>query len=164
MTRPGSLPSASLSREEIAQREVGHTTAGRSVVRALVAFFLTVIVAVPIGEAIGQHRAGDGRIAGAWRRLLDVPRAVVPVASARGRAALPPSLWQLTVAANRLALAELAAFEDALEDGSVFGRSLRPPAQYVLSGWLGAGNERVYVGNQGWLFYRPDVEYLTGPP
>jgi alginate O-acetyltransferase complex protein AlgJ len=32
----------------------------------------------------------------------------------------------------------------------------------VLSSWLGAGNERVYVGEGGWLFYRPDVEYVTG--
>ena len=31
-----------------------------------------------------------------------------------------------------------------------------------MTGWLGAGNERVYVGRDGWLFYRPDVEYLTG--
>ena len=32
-----------------------------------------------------------------------------------------------------------------------------------MTGWLGAGNERVYPGRDGWLFYRPDVEYLTGP-
>ncbi len=59
-------------------------------------------------------------------------------------------------------MAGLSAFENALEDESVLGRTLRPPAQRVLSGWLGAGNERVYLGRDGWLFYRPDVEYLTG--
>ena len=31
-----------------------------------------------------------------------------------------------------------------------------------MTGWLGAGNERVYPGRDGWLFYRPDVEYVTG--
>ena len=56
----------------------------------------------------------------------------------------------------------MSAFEAALEDQSVIGRALRPPTQRVLSGWLGAGNERVYIGREGWLFYRPDVEYLTG--
>ncbi len=66
------------------------------------------------------------------------------------------------VQANRELLARMSAFEAALEDQSVIGRALRPPTQRVLSGWLGAGNERVYVGREGWLFYRPDVEYLTG--
>ena len=56
----------------------------------------------------------------------------------------------------------LVAFENALEDESVLGRTLRPPAQWMLSGYLGAGNERAYVGRDGWLFYRPDLEYLTG--
>ena len=32
-----------------------------------------------------------------------------------------------------------------------------------MTGWLGVGNERVYRGRDGWLFYRPDVEYVTGP-
>jgi alginate O-acetyltransferase complex protein AlgJ len=43
----------------------------------------------------------------------------------------------------------------------VLGRTLRPPAQLVLSSRTGAGNERVYIGREGWLFYRHDVEYLT---
>ena len=42
-------------------------------------------------------------------------------------------------------------------------RLLRPHAQLVLTRWLGAGNERVYPGREGWLFYRQDVEYVTGP-
>ena len=51
-----------------------------------------------------------------------------------------------------------AAFETALEDSQPWVVRLRPPAQRVLSAWLGAGNERVYIGRDGWLFYRPDVE------
>ena len=60
-------------------------------------------------------------------------------------------------------LAGLSGFERALENESLIARSLRPPAQLVMTGWLGAGNERVYPGRDGWLFYRPDVEYVTGP-
>ena len=37
-----------------------------------------------------------------------------------------------------------------------------PPAQLVLSRVLGAGNKQVYLGREGWLFYRPDMEFLTG--
>ncbi len=32
----------------------------------------------------------------------------------------------------------------------------------MLAAWLGAGNEKVYCGQAGWLFYRPDLDYLTG--
>jgi alginate O-acetyltransferase complex protein AlgJ len=31
----------------------------------------------------------------------------------------------------------------------------------VLTGWLGAGNEKAYCGRDGWLFYRPGVDYVT---
>jgi alginate O-acetyltransferase complex protein AlgJ len=31
-----------------------------------------------------------------------------------------------------------------------------------MTGVLRAGNERVYLGRDGWLFYRQDVDYLTG--
>ncbi len=63
---------------------------------------------------------------------------------------------------NRIAIAGLSGFERSLEAESLLGRSLRPPAQVVMTGWLGVGNERVYRGRDGWLFYRPDVEYITG--
>ena len=56
---------------------------------------------------------------------------------------------------------DISGFENALEDQAIVGQTLRPPAQSVLSHWLGAGNERVYIGRDGWVFYRPDVEYLT---
>ncbi len=36
--------------------------------------------------------------------------------------------------------------------------------QSVLTGTLHAGNEQVYPGRDGWLFYRPDVDYVIGPP
>jgi alginate O-acetyltransferase complex protein AlgJ len=71
-------------------------------------------------------------------------------------------VWRRVVAANRNVLARLNSFERALEDQSILGRSLRPRAQAVMTGWLGAGNERVYRGRDGWLFYRPDVEYVMG--
>jgi alginate O-acetyltransferase complex protein AlgJ len=101
-----------------------------------------------------------------WSRLAALPAQMsgaVESEVARGNT----SLWKRVTAANRSAMAGMLDFENALEDESVLGRTLRPPAQLVLTRWLGAGNERVYVGRQGadgarWLFYRPDLEYLTG--
>jgi alginate O-acetyltransferase complex protein AlgJ len=37
-----------------------------------------------------------------------------------------------------------------------------PRAQTALTA-LGAGNEQAYLGQDNWLMYRPDIDYLTGP-
>ncbi|MGZ4984482.1 MAG: alginate O-acetyltransferase AlgX-related protein [Chthoniobacterales bacterium] len=59
---------------------------------------------------------------------------------------------------------EIKSAEKQLETDSVVSQWLLPPTQSVLTGKLGAGNEQVYLGRDGWLFYRPDVDYVTGPP
>ncbi len=159
------LPSGGPTREEIAKIEIGQTAVSRPVARALTAFFLICIVLVPLVEIVVPRLTGDGSPS-VWSRLVAVPAnmsAAMQAEASRGNT----GWWKRTLAANRAALSGLTAFENALEDESVLGRTLRPPAQAVLSGWLGAGNERVYVGRQDdkgvrWLFYRPDLEYLTG--
>lgn len=153
------LPSASpLHREEIAKIEVGQTAVSPAVARGLAAFFVVAIAIVPVFEAFGARWTAAP--ATAWARLVALPGRVVDGARA-DEAIGTPGRWNRTLAANRIALADMAAFEDALEDESLLGRSLRPGAQRILSGVLGAGNERVYIGRDGWLFYRADTEYVT---
>ena len=60
--------------------------------------------------------------------------------------------------------AEIKSFEKQLESDSIVSQWLLPPTQSFLTSKLGAGNEQVYLGRDGWMFYRPDVDYLTGPP
>ncbi len=150
------------SREEVARIEVGHTDVTPAVSRALVVCFLLLVAVLPAVEWLGS-RAADAP--SPWTLLFpdEVPQEGTDAASsgARGTGSVP-SFWARAVAQNRAVLAGVDAFETALEDQSPVGRILRPPTQAVLSGWLGAGNERVYVGRDGWLFYRPDVEYATG--
>ena len=38
-----------------------------------------------------------------------------------------------------------------------------PHAQAFTAEFLGLGNEQVLLGRKRWLFYEPDVAYLTGP-
>jgi alginate O-acetyltransferase complex protein AlgJ len=145
------------SREEIARIEVGHTTISTGLARAVVAAFLVTLVSASLIEALSNVRF-TGESPTPWSLLRALPREVATQLST-----LPASgVWGSVVAANRVALAHLTSFENELEDGSTIGRRLRPPAQLAMSRWLGAGNERVYPGRDGWLFYRPDVEYLTG--
>lgn len=58
---------------------------------------------------------------------------------------------------------DLKAFESMIESRSALRRYVLPYAQRLLTK-IGVGNEQVIPGGDGWLFYRPDIEYVTGPP
>jgi alginate O-acetyltransferase complex protein AlgJ len=153
------LPTGGAPREEVAQIEVGQTTVNPATVRVLLVFFLTTIFAVPIVEWFGTRAARQRGDTTAWAHLTNVPS---QIRSQLAGTAAGDGLWRRTIAANRAVLAGLSGFERALENDSLLGQSLRPPAQLLMTGWLGAGNERVYPGERGWIFYRPDVEHVTG--
>jgi alginate O-acetyltransferase complex protein AlgJ len=71
---------------------------------------------------------------------------------------------QRPVAANRALLAAMHGFETRLEEESWLVEELLPPVQLLLTAGLGVGNEQVYLGRPGWLFYRPAVDALVAPP
>ena len=160
MSRPEQpLPSGGHGREVVALIEIEHTSVSPLVARLLMVLFLTAIAVVPVVEvAIARVRA-DESIAVAWLHLSGIPGGI---RSSLAQAA-DSSWWQRSVEANRIALTGLSGFERSAANESFLGRMLRPPAQSVMSQWLGVGNERVYLGRDGWLFYRQDVEYVTRP-
>jgi alginate O-acetyltransferase complex protein AlgJ len=55
----------------------------------------------------------------------------------------------------------LKAIEEDWERDSVVGEAVLPRVQRWLLG-MGQGNEKAYAGRDGWLFYRADMEYVTG--
>jgi alginate O-acetyltransferase complex protein AlgJ len=57
---------------------------------------------------------------------------------------------------------DLKQFEDALHDESLVKQWVQPRVQEGVS-TLGFGNPQVIVGRDGWLFYRPGIDYVTGP-
>src|SRR3954465_1427172 len=119
----------------------------------LIILFLVTILSVPTIQFAyemrtprPENRAGTFNIYKAypaWKKI----RAV------RG----PRDAWRLLPRA-----AELKAAEKELETDSIVSEWLLPRVQLALVK-LGAGNEQVYLGRDGWLFYRPDVDYVTGP-
>ena len=150
-------PAGGYSRDVTELLEIEHTAVSPFIVRLLMACFFTAITLVPVGEVVVARVWPDESIAAAWAHLSGIPREVAAyLAGAAGS-----NLWDRVVATNRIAMTGLSGFERALENESFIGRTLRPPAQFVMTGWLGAGNERVYPGHDGWLFYRQDVEHLT---
>jgi alginate O-acetyltransferase complex protein AlgJ len=150
------------SREQIAQREVGHTDIPPWLSRVLVAVFLVTIAVVPALQTvhdIRQGRAGD--------RASAVPQAVdalrLPLVGLRAMSTAEGGPMARLFAANRETLRSINSFEDALEKRSLVGEWLRPRLQEPLTRILGVGNEQVYRGRSRWLFYRPAVDHLTGP-
>jgi alginate O-acetyltransferase complex protein AlgJ len=142
-----------LTREAIALVEVGLTEIRPLTARVFVIGFLLLIAAVPVFELSGPTAA-----ASAWQYLRDL----VPAARAEAAAATGEGAWRQLVAGNRAVLAGLHTFEEALEDESRVGRVLRPTTQLWMGRATGAGNDRVYLGRNGWLFYQADVEHVTG--
>ncbi|MBN1426565.1 hypothetical protein JXA88_18610 [Candidatus Fermentibacteria bacterium] len=139
----------------------------RTIVSRPCAFAVTVvaaalILAVPVSQTIWE-----GREYRAGRRDTAIPQAIDARRFVAGSAAAwtgsGPSFTRRLSALNRRLKTEIQRYEDDLEDRSIVSRFLLPPSQQILSGLLGAGNEKVYCGRDGWLFYRQSIDYAMGP-
>ena len=150
------------SREQIAQREVGHTDIAPWLSRALTAVFLVTISVVPALQAVydvRQGRAGD--FGSAVPQAADALR--LPLAGLKAMSSAEGGPVTRLFTGNREVLRSINSFEDTLEERSRVGEWIRPRLQKPLTRFLGVGNEQVYCGRSRWLFYRPAVGHLTGP-
>ena len=155
-------PLPATDREQIAQREIGHTSIAPWLSRTLTAVFLATIAVVPAIQTaydLGQWRLG--------KRTSALPQSVdalrLPTAGLRTILSEESGPLARIFAADRTVLHAIHSFEDALEERSRVGAFIRPRVQRALTEQLGAGNEQVYCGRSGWLFFRPSVDHLTGP-
>lgn len=125
------------------------TVISRRVAIVLSVLFCAGLLAVPIADLLtGSWQAPWRAASGAWRNVMQVFRE--PDAS----------LLRRTLDANNAALAGMEAFETSLEDSSRTVASVRPATLDFLLRFGAAGSEEAYVGKDGWLFYRPDVDPL----
>jgi alginate O-acetyltransferase complex protein AlgJ len=150
-------------REEMARREAGHTSIRPALSRGMIVFFLLVILLVPLVQHVSEfrdHAAGERR--SLLPQVYDLFSLLPAVMKASDDSA-SSGVVSHVFAVNRHLLKEMKGFEETLDDRSVVGKWIRPKVQYLLTG-LGAGNEKAYLGEQPWLFYRPGVDYLSGPP
>lgn len=147
------------NREEQALAEVGHTAISPRVAALLSIVFLVTICSVFVIQTASElwsdledgSASTDPRL---WRPFREFAAQLPPIGA----------LFRTEgfFAANHALLEAMNGFEDELEDGSLLRQQLLPPVQLLLTDSLGLGNEQAYLGKDGWLFYRPDFDYVTG--
>ena len=142
-----------LTREHEAELALTHTVFTPGTPLFLVAMFLLTIASVPVIQVVAELRTPR---AGGGLPMLDLFKAL-PSAKRIGSVRSLRDAWNLLPHAE-----ELKSAEKALEGDSVVSQWLLPSVQSLLIGKLRAANEQVYLGRDGWLFYRPDVDYVTG--
>ena len=144
-----------LTREQQAMREIGVTDISPGVALAMTLAFCGLIAAVPLWEEFAPRRSG------AMARHWSVA-GLVPTWSEVQGIATSSSPWQATLKVNARILREIKTYEDGLKADSTIVQALVPLMQVPISGWLKGGNEDAYIGRDGWLFYRKDIDSLTG--
>ncbi|MFC1497731.1 hypothetical protein ACFLS1_04540 [Verrucomicrobiota bacterium] len=134
-----------LSREDIAKQEIGHTEVAPGLARVITIIFLIMVVAVPCFQnaEMFQKLRWSG-VEQAWREKSS-------------------GIFKRCITANAALLKEMNIYEDGLEESSILRMKLLGPVQQAMLRFLGQGNEKVYPGNDGWLYFRPGVDYVTGP-
>lgn len=125
-------------------RDIGVTQVTPALARMFAGAVLALLGAV---TAVEWHAAGAPALA-AFR----IP--VQPTADDR--------VWTWMMQPNRELLSALQSFERRVEDEGWLARRLIPPVQRFKLSRLRLGNESVYAGRDGWLQYRPDVDFVTG--
>ncbi len=155
-------PTRPLSREEVAKLEIGHTEIAGWLARTMTAVFVLAVFVVPLlHELSGPAEQGESRTVACWPRCCSIFTTLPEVAIAFDRA--DGDLWQRTLAANARLLKNIDLYEGSLKEESDLVGRLLGPTQYCLAKWGRLGNEKAYLGSEGWLFYRPSVDYVTGP-
>ena len=121
-------------RREMAVKELGSTQVKRNVSIVGLVIFSVTLLSVPICQLISDSLRGEPPHIFRAINLLPVPN-----------------------------LTEIEQYEDTLEEESVLTRWLLPSVQTTLTRVFFIGNEQAYLGRDGWLFYRADIDSLITP-
>jgi hypothetical protein len=148
-----------MHREEIAAIEAGHTDVSPVLAWFLSLAFLLPIFSAPLLEQSGWGRDSTEESIPIARHALDL----LPKSNNVRQRWSEGGLIHAFFGTNAEALRAIDAFENKLEDDSPLSKRIVPAMQSLLVGRLQAGTESVYCGRDGWLFFRPAMDYLWGP-
>jgi len=151
----------SMTREEQAKREIGQTEISCSNKWTLFLIGLFTLFAVPIVQTCHEtYEYATGRREHRWPQSLDIFDAVGQAVTAGSKD--DGNTLSIIGRSNTQLLRAIDKYEKDLTAQSVLTKSVLPPTQEMLVR-IGVGNEKAYVGRQQWLFYRPGIDYCTGP-
>ena len=148
-----------ITRVQQAHAEVGVTSIRRRSAVCFVAAWLLLIVSVLVIDHVVEWRTQDPGSSISSLHSFAVISELPEIIQGLRAQGLSSTAW---IAANRRLLKDIRQTEDAIEEQGAVAAWLRPWSQAGLL-VAGAGNEKVYPGRDSWLFYRPDVDSVTGP-
>jgi hypothetical protein len=153
------------SREEIAKIEIGHTDSTPAINWFLTLLFLAIITAVPLLQ-MGREFAAINSGKESGRRLpqsLDVLAFLLPSqAELKSLATAGDGVIAAGSQVNNRMLRDIQTYETDLKERDRLMQTVIPRLQIPITAWLKGGNEDAYCGRDGWLFYRKDIDSLTG--
>ncbi|RKU12514.1 hypothetical protein C6503_17150 [Candidatus Poribacteria bacterium] len=127
------MPNLAEHRREMALKALGTTLVKRNLSIVSLVIFSATLLSVPICQLVSDIQRGESLHVFRAIGLLPVPH-----------------------------LEEIEAYEDTLEEESVLTDWLLPGVQTILTRVFLTGNEQAYLGRDGWLFYRADIDSLIG--
>jgi hypothetical protein len=149
------------TREEQAKLAIGHTEISLGVKWTLCMVGLFTLFAVPAVQTYCEMRQhAESQREDAWPQCCDIFDAL-PRAGAAYRE-YDGGWIAKTFQGNSVLLQAIDKYENDLKAESFLAKFVLPPTQELLV-FAGGGNEKGYVGRQGWLFYRPGIDYCDGP-
>lgn len=146
-------------REAAARAELGHTKVTGAVKAYLIGMFITLILAVPGIQLAAEWARGQRPVILECAHIPPEPGDAGAALEQRGFIAKARALLRI----NADMLRRIEQTETLIEDESVVVGSVAPMVQAALTPTLGAATEDAYPGRGSWLFYRPGIDYLTGP-
>ena len=153
-----------MTREEVARIELGHTEVRPRLARVMVVVFLATAALPPCLQTamdVARQRSAPPAPSAEGTPVPAVPPnafSLLPGPEQWRRVRSPVDLVALVPSARTL-----RQFEERLEDTSLATRTLAPWVGWVIKGILRGGDEQAWFGRDGWLFYRPSVDSVTGP-
>lgn len=138
-----------ISREALAHMEIGSTRISNSLIWILCTLFLGAIFLVPFIQYTVKPQ----------QSIFSDFMTVAGKKMERGI-----SIFSRIDGRNTSVLEGIDLLETRLEEESFLRAFFLPPLQTFLLNVLQQGNEKVVVGRDGWLFFRPGVNAIAGQP
>jgi hypothetical protein len=118
-------------------------------------------------EERSQHELATTEVSPRVARVMSLAFvalvAAVPLAQAAIELRSQGWVQAFDVFTHRPSQTALHAYEEALESRSGLKRAVQPRLQEALTAAAGMGNDRAVPGAEGWLFYQPGIDYVSGP-